>query len=55
MRYLRLAVILFAIPSVCFASAGALHASSAPQPGLLALLGSGLMGMAGLIRRLLSE
>jgi hypothetical protein len=55
MRYLRLAVILFAIPSVCFASAGTLHASSAPQPGLLALLGSGLMGVARLIRRLLSE
>lgn len=55
MRHLGLAVILFAIPSVCFGSVGALHASSAPQPGLLALLGSGLIGMAGLIRRLLSE
>ena len=34
-----------------FAAPGAAHVSAAPQPGLLLLLGTGLIGLATLIRR----
>ena len=38
-----------------FAAPASLTASAVPEPGLLVLLGSGLVGLATLIRRHLSE
>jgi hypothetical protein len=49
-------IVLFVTTSVtCFASSQVVHASALPEPGLLALLGGGLVGLATLVRRHLSE
>ena len=49
-------VALFLILSVSsYAQPVVAHASVAPQPGLLAMLGGGLVGLAALVRRHLSD
>jgi hypothetical protein len=39
----------------CLAAPAAVRSSAIPEPGLLALLGGGLIGLAALIRRHLSD
>ncbi len=50
-----LILLILAGPSTSFATAAALHQSALPEPGLLALLGTGLVGLASLLRRYLSD
>ena len=45
-----IAMILISVVN-SFAAPAVVHAVSAPQPGLLFLLGTGLVGLATLIRR----
>ena len=39
----------------CFASRAVVHQSVMPEPGVLALLGGGLVGLATVVRRHLSN
>ena len=51
MRLLGPAVLLLISVVNGFAAPAAVHVSVAPQPGLLLLLGTGLVGLATLVRR----
>ncbi len=51
---LTLAVVVAALMNT-FAAPHVLRASAAPEPGILAALGSGLVGLATVIRRRLSR
>ena len=50
-----LSLLIFAANSFAATTPIATKASAFPEPGLLALLGGGLVGLATLIRRNLSE
>ncbi len=52
---LTLAVVVAALSTDTFAAPHVLRASAAPEPGILAALGSGLVGLATVIRRRLSR
>ena len=55
LRAFGLAVlVLVAVPN-SYASPAVAHSAAIPEPGLLALLGGGLVGLATLVRRYLSE
>jgi len=47
-------VLLLISVASSFGTSAAVHGSSAPQPGILVLLGGGLVGLATVIRRYLS-
>ena len=56
MRNLGSALLLVLLMATnLFGATAVVRASAAPQPGLLALLGSGLVGLAVLVRRHLSD
>ncbi len=56
MRKLGPVVLLILILAAnCLAATAVVRSSVVPEPGLLALLGGGLVGLATLIRRSLSE
>jgi len=48
-----LAILVFAVNS--YAAPAVVHQAAVPEPGVLALLGGGLVGLATLVRRHLSD
>jgi hypothetical protein len=48
-------LLVLILASNSFAAPAVVRSSVFPEPGLLALLGGGLVGLAGLIRRHLSD
>lgn len=55
MRISGLAIWILMSVVQSFAAPTSVHASTAPQPSILLLLGAGLVGLATLIRRRLSN
>jgi hypothetical protein len=49
------ALLVLILVANCFAAPAAVRSAVIPEPGLLALLGGGLVGLAALIRRHLSD
>jgi hypothetical protein len=54
-RNLYAAVLFLLLASNAFAQPAVVRSSVLPEPGLLVLLGGGLVGLANLIRRLLND
>ena len=50
-RALGPVVLMILLAANCFASPAVIHSTLIPEPGLLALLGGGLVGLATLVRR----
>ncbi len=55
MRTSGLAMLILMLVVNSFAAPTSVHASTAPHPSILLLLGAGLVGLATLIRRRLSN